>query len=171
MQPAFLSRNCLHPKGSAPLLPPSPVMGVTAVFKGLALRYKLEISLKDHSSSRISCRTGWPCCSITMQFILFFYLILFPWLFSRWRFREHFPHTDFKVSHQLPGPAWERRKSPLLCSMIHEMQRLRGSIGKHGREASQSSMVYISSFQCQGNFCCADLLSQTGQVGLLLAFP
>lgn len=118
MQPAFLSRNCLHPKGSAPLLPPSPVMGVTAEFKDLALRSQLEISLKDHSSSRISCRTGWPCCSITMQFILFFYLILFPWLFSRWRFREHFPHTDFKVSHQLPGPAL--RKEEVSFTLFHD---------------------------------------------------
>lgn len=52
--------------------------------------------------------------------------------------------------------------------MIHEMQRLRGSIGKHGREASQFSMVYISSFQCQGNFCCADF-TQSDWAGWPLA--
>lgn len=120
MQPASLSRNCPHAKGSAPLLPPSLVIGVTAEFKGLAPRSPSEISLKSHSNSRISCRTGWPCYSIIMQFILFFFLILFPWLFSRWRFREQFPHTDFKVFNQLPGPAL--RKEEVSFTLFHYPQ-------------------------------------------------
>lgn len=141
MQPASLSRNCPHPKESAPLLPPSLVVGVTAEFKGLAPRSQLEIS----PTPALEFSVGLADLAVALQCSSFYFSteFCFPGSFLD-GISESTSHTQISKSNQLLGPAL--RKEEVSFTLIHYPQDAKNE-GIHRKTWKGSQSVEYGFYQ------------------------